>query len=126
MNSSLRPSATVKLPSARLGLTAERADACRRALASKAGLAAAAGADFSAWVSACLLLNTNTYVDQLLKDHRLQPSETSSASAQGRKSTGALRLSNLRQMPADLSQRRQLHLRHSAGDISGRAFAADS
>lgn len=52
------------------GLAGERAEACRSALASKGDLAAAAGADFPAWVSACLLRNTESYVDQLLADPR--------------------------------------------------------
>jgi putative selenate reductase len=53
-----------------LGLTGERAQACRSALDGKGDLAAAAGAELPAWVSACLLLNTNTYVDRLLEDPR--------------------------------------------------------
>jgi putative selenate reductase len=53
-----------------LGVQGERAQACRSALEGKGDLAAAAGADFPAWVSACLLLNTKTYVGQLLDDPR--------------------------------------------------------
>jgi putative selenate reductase len=51
-----------------LCLREERTEACRLALDGKGDLAAAAGADFAAWVSACLLLNTKTYVDRLLED----------------------------------------------------------
>ena len=58
-----------------LGLAGERAEACRLALDSKGDLAAAAGADFPAWVSACLLLNTRTYVDRLLEDPRYRRAE---------------------------------------------------
>jgi putative selenate reductase len=53
-----------------LGLAGDRAQACKSALDGQGDLAAAAGADFPAWVSACLLLNTNSYVEQLLEDHR--------------------------------------------------------
>jgi putative selenate reductase len=53
-----------------LGLAKERADACRAALESKADLASAAGADFPAWISACLLRNTETYVGGLMQDPR--------------------------------------------------------
>jgi len=53
-----------------LGLTAERTEACRSALDGKEDLAAAAGADLPAWVSACLLLNTDSYVEQLLQNPR--------------------------------------------------------
>jgi putative selenate reductase len=52
------------------GLTGQRAQACRLALDGKGDLAAAAGADFPVWVSACLLLNTKTYVARLLEDPR--------------------------------------------------------
>jgi putative selenate reductase len=58
-----------------LGLAAQRAEACRLALQSKGDLAAAAGPDFAAWVSASLLLNTNTYVDRLLQDPRYRRTE---------------------------------------------------
>jgi len=58
-----------------LGLTGERAEACRSALDTQGDLAAAAGADFAAWVSACLLLNTETYVDRLLEDPRYSRTE---------------------------------------------------
>jgi putative selenate reductase len=71
-----------------LGLTAERAQACRSALEGKGDLAAAAGTDFPAWVSACLLLNTNSYARQLLEDprysrtgHAAPPRKTGSALA---------------------------------------------
>jgi putative selenate reductase len=40
------------------------------ALDGKADLAAAAGADFPAWVSACVLRNTTTYVERLLQERR--------------------------------------------------------
>ena len=53
-----------------LGLAQERAEACRTALTGPGDLAAAAGADFPAWVSACLLRNTESYVDRLLQDRR--------------------------------------------------------
>ncbi len=53
-----------------LGLAGERAEACRAALDGKQDLAAAAGTDLPAWVSACLLANTTTYVEQLLDDPR--------------------------------------------------------
>jgi putative selenate reductase len=52
-----------------LGLTRQRTEACRVALDGKE-LAAAAGEDFPAWVSACLLRNTETYVHSLLEDPR--------------------------------------------------------
>jgi putative selenate reductase len=51
-----------------LCLREERTEACRLALDGKGDLAAAAGADFAAWVSACLLPNTKKYVDRLLED----------------------------------------------------------
>ena len=53
-----------------LGLAPERAAACRLALADKSGLAAAAGPDLAKWVSACVLRNTDSYVDRLLHDPR--------------------------------------------------------
>ncbi|MCM2251337.1 MAG: hypothetical protein NDJ19_03145 [Ramlibacter sp.] len=53
-----------------LGLSPQRAQACRSALAANTDLASAAGADYSRWVSAALLLNTNTYVERLLQDPR--------------------------------------------------------
>jgi putative selenate reductase len=53
-----------------LGLAKQRAEACRTALAGQGDLAAAAGADFLKWVSACLLLNTQTYVGRLLQEPR--------------------------------------------------------
>ena len=53
-----------------LKLSDERVAACQRALAEGGDLAAAAGDDFAAWVSACVLLNTETYVDGLLQDPR--------------------------------------------------------
>jgi len=53
-----------------LNLSDERVAACQRALAEGSDLATAAGDDFAAWVSACVLLNTGTYVDQLLQDPR--------------------------------------------------------
>jgi len=53
-----------------LGLAAEQTEACRRALAGTGDLAAAAAADLPAWVSACLLRNTATYVDRLLQEPR--------------------------------------------------------
>ncbi len=53
-----------------LGLTGERTEACRAALGGKQDLAAAAGTHLPAWVSACLLANTATYVEQLLDDPR--------------------------------------------------------
>lgn len=55
---------------AALGLGDEPAAACKRALAEGGDLAAAAGEHFAAWVSACLLRNTDTYVDKLLDDPR--------------------------------------------------------
>jgi putative selenate reductase len=58
-----------------LGLTEERAKGCRVALDAKGDLAAAAGADFPAWVSASLLLNTKTYVDRLLENPRYSRTE---------------------------------------------------
>ncbi len=53
-----------------LDLTAERAQACRKTLAEGADLRAAAGPSFAAWVSAALLLNTETYVGSLLSNPR--------------------------------------------------------
>jgi putative selenate reductase len=58
-----------------LCLREDRTEACRLALDGKGDLAAAAGADFAAWVSACLLLNTKTYVDRLLEDPRYSRTE---------------------------------------------------
>ncbi|HXD41869.1 MAG TPA: hypothetical protein VN649_14985, partial [Ramlibacter sp.] len=62
-----------------LGLTRERAALCRSALEGQQDLAAAAGADFPAWVSACLLLNTQTYVDRLLEDPRYRSAQQAPA-----------------------------------------------
>lgn len=53
-----------------LGLEPERVQACRSALAGNTDLASAAGADYSRWVSAAALLNTNTYLERLLEDPR--------------------------------------------------------
>ncbi len=53
-----------------LELASERAQACRQAFARKQDLAAAAGPDLRAWVSACVLRNTTSYVEQLLQDPR--------------------------------------------------------
>ncbi len=55
---------------AHLDIAAERAKACRDALATGGDLAEAAGPALAAWVSASLLLNTETYVDRLLEDPR--------------------------------------------------------
>jgi putative selenate reductase len=62
-----------------LGLPGERTEACRSALEGKGDLAAAAGADFPAWVSACVLRNTNTYVERLLEDPRYSRAEHAAA-----------------------------------------------
>lgn len=53
-----------------LGLSEATATACREALNESGDLAAAAGSAFPAWVSACVLRNTATYVGQLLDDPR--------------------------------------------------------
>ena len=53
-----------------LGFPEARVKACRDALNDGADLSVAAGSDFPAWVSACLLRNTETYVGQLLEDQR--------------------------------------------------------
>ena len=53
-----------------LGLSPERVAACRQALNDRGDLAAAAGAAFPAWVSACALRNTSTYLARLLDDPR--------------------------------------------------------
>jgi putative selenate reductase len=53
-----------------LGLTARRAQACRSALHGQQDLVAAAGPDFPAWVSACILRNTASYVEQLMTNPR--------------------------------------------------------
>jgi putative selenate reductase len=53
-----------------VGMTDEGADACRSALASQGDLATAAGAHFPAWVSACVLRNTDSYAAGLLEDGR--------------------------------------------------------
>ncbi len=53
-----------------LGLPEARLQACRAALKEEGDLAAVAGGDFAAWVSACLLRNTETYVGRLLEDAR--------------------------------------------------------
>lgn len=58
-----------------LRLAPERADACRLALQGNGDLAAAAGEAYPAWVSACLLRNTNTYVARLLQDPRYSQSK---------------------------------------------------
>jgi putative selenate reductase len=58
-----------------LGLAEERAGACRLALGNQEDLAAAAGPHFPAWVSACLLLNTETYVGGLMEDPRYRRAE---------------------------------------------------
>jgi putative selenate reductase len=51
-------------------LTPTRAKACLLALQGAGDLAEAAGEAFPAWVSACLLRNTDTYVDRLMDDPR--------------------------------------------------------
>jgi putative selenate reductase len=53
-----------------LALPAERAQACRAALAQGDDLRAAAGEAFAAWVSAACLLNTETYIERMLADPR--------------------------------------------------------
>jgi putative selenate reductase len=53
-----------------LALPAERAQACRAALAQGGDLRAAAEEAFAAWVSAARLLNTETYVERMLADPR--------------------------------------------------------
>src|SRR5450755_572133 len=53
-----------------LALPAERAQACRAALAHGGDLRAAAEEAFAAWVSAARLLNTETYVERMLADPR--------------------------------------------------------
>lgn len=53
-----------------LDLPPEKAAACRKALASKASLRAAAGDDFAAWVSAARRLNTEAYAERVLRDSR--------------------------------------------------------
>jgi putative selenate reductase len=53
-----------------LVLPAERAQACRAALAQGDDLRAAAGEAFAAWVSAACLLNTETYIERMLADPR--------------------------------------------------------
>ncbi|SDG76503.1 glutamate synthase [Propionivibrio dicarboxylicus] len=53
-----------------LGLPSVRVDACRAALQNGGDLAAAAGEAFPAWVSACVLRNTDTYVVRALDDPR--------------------------------------------------------
>jgi putative selenate reductase len=58
-----------------LGLAAQRTEACRSALLRGGDLVAAAGPDFPAWVSSCVLRNTNTYVKQLLQDRRYSRAE---------------------------------------------------
>ena len=82
----------VKPPCKGLGLAEERAEACRLALDWQGDLAAAAGADFPAWVSACLLLNTETYVDRLLEDPRYSRAEHPAPPRKIGKAAGALRL----------------------------------
>jgi putative selenate reductase len=53
-----------------LRLAPQRAQACRSALTTKHELARVAGPDLRAWVSACLLRNTASYVEQLMHDAR--------------------------------------------------------
>jgi putative selenate reductase len=53
-----------------LALPAERARACRAALAQGGDLRTAAGEAFTAWVSAARLLNTESHVEQMLADPR--------------------------------------------------------
>jgi putative selenate reductase len=53
-----------------LALPAERVRACRATLAQGGDLRAAAGDAFAAWVSAARLLNTESYVEQMLADPR--------------------------------------------------------
>ena len=53
-----------------LGLPAARASACRDALNDGGDLSLVAGRDFPAWISKCLLHNTETYVGQVLEDQR--------------------------------------------------------
>jgi len=53
-----------------LALPAERAQACRAALAQGGDLRAAAEEAFAAWVSAACLLNTETYIERMLADPR--------------------------------------------------------
>jgi putative selenate reductase len=53
-----------------LALPAQRAQECRAALAQNNDLRAAAGNDFAAWVSACRLLNTETYTQKMLSNPR--------------------------------------------------------
>jgi putative selenate reductase len=53
-----------------LRLAADRAAACRAALASGGDLRAAAGPHFAAWVSAARVRNTETYADRALADPR--------------------------------------------------------
>ena len=53
-----------------LALPEERARACRTALMKGEDLRAAAGEAFAAWVSAARLLNTESYVEQMLADPR--------------------------------------------------------
>ncbi len=53
-----------------LALDDERFEHCRLALDNGGDLALAAGDVFSDWVSACLLMNTETYVDRLQEDPR--------------------------------------------------------
>ena len=55
---------------AALNLPPERAAACRSALATKADLRTAAKGDFSAWVSAARLLNTEIYAERVVRDTR--------------------------------------------------------
>jgi putative selenate reductase len=53
-----------------LGLPAQRAQEIRAALAKNKDLRTAAGNDFAAWVSACRLLNTETYTQKMLSNPR--------------------------------------------------------
>jgi putative selenate reductase len=55
---------------ATLGLPAETTAACRAALQGKGDARTAAGGAFDAWVSAARLRNTETYVEQALRDPR--------------------------------------------------------
>jgi putative selenate reductase len=53
-----------------LALPAERSQACRAALSQNSDLRVVAGEAFGAWVSACRLLNTETYVQKMLANPR--------------------------------------------------------
>ena len=58
-----------------LGLDTKHSEDCRQALASGGDLKAAAGLAFNAWVAACLLRNTESYVQRLLEDARYSRSK---------------------------------------------------